>query len=113
MSGKLRNLLRGIRIKMECHCSVRHSHPLCKERRFRLYRWWLEKHGKNIEATALTLGVSRRTAQRWLSAGDVPLSVAVLLDQLHSGPVVRFGIWRGAGAVRSDYKTVFRGAIRG
>jgi hypothetical protein len=108
----IRNPLITEGLKMDCECSVRHSHPLCRTRRFSLFRWWHDKHGKNPGLTAITLGVSRRTVHRWLSDRDVPLHVATLLDQIRSGPVLRFGFWRaGAWALRPEWRDTAIGEI--
>lgn len=92
---------------MECSCKVRHRHPLCRERRFQLFRWWQQKHGCDLDVTASALGVSRRTAQRWVAAKDVPLSVAMLLEQLRHGPIFQVAFGRAGGRVRSGWTPVF------
>ena len=58
-----------------------HSHPLCRELRFRLFEWWHEKHHYDTHLTGVTLGVSRRTVFRWIRDRDVPMPLAVLLEQ--------------------------------
>lgn len=77
-------------INMECSCSVRHSHPLCKEIRFGLFLWWHENHHFDVSITAITLGVSRRTVFRWLRRGDVDLHTATMLDQLRHGLILGY-----------------------
>lgn len=86
---------------------MRHTHPLCKEVRYSLFQWWLQKHGWNTDLAAATLGVSRRTSQRWVRKRDVPMHVAILLEQLRSGPIFKFGTFRGPSAVRAEWRAVF------
>ena len=104
LTGLRFKALKTLRINMDCSCLERHLHPLCREVRFALFRWWHEKHGENPHVTALALGVSRRTALRWLRSQDVPLSVAILLEQIQRGPIFRYGLWRGAGTVRMEWR---------
>jgi len=94
-------------INMKCNCIIEHFHPLCKTIRFQLFEWWTQKHGYDVAITAGTLGVSRSTVLRWIRQRDVPLSTAVLLDQLQQGPIYRMGVFRGGGAIRHDWRRVF------
>ena len=77
---------------------------LKQSNRFKLFEWWIEKHGHNLPLAALAMGVSRSTAQRWYRQRDIPASVAMLLEQIKNGPVFSGGVFRGLSFVRTSWR---------
>ncbi len=61
---------------------------------------WLAGCNFNSGLLAVTTGVSRRTAQRWIKARSIPRRYAVLIEQIHNGKILRLAAHRGTAALR-------------
>jgi hypothetical protein len=85
------------------------NHPVTQESGYKLFLAAIDRADKRLDLTATTLGVSTRTAQRWLQKKRVPHRVAVMLDQLENGRAIQGGLWRDRGGlVRHDWKPYFK-----
>lgn len=85
------------------------KHPITHEVGYDLFQWWLQRSDERLPVAAETLGVSTRTAQRWLRQRRVPHHIAVLLDQVKHGPAITGGLWRGRGCMmRFEWRPYLR-----
>lgn len=74
---------------------------------WQLLQEWLSKHGRNTELAARTLGISRRTVQRWIKRKRPSMQAGVLLEQIKNGPAVIGESWRGL--VRPEWRNKLQG----
>jgi hypothetical protein len=85
------------------------QHPITPEVGYDLFLWWVRRSDERLDVAAATLGVSTRTAQRWMQKRFVPHSIAVLIDQIKNGPAVTGNLSRGRGAMmRFDWRPYLR-----
>lgn len=81
------------------------KHPVSGPAGYDLFLWWLQRSDERLSVAAETIGVTPRTAQRWMQKKKIPHHVAVLLDQLKNGPAIQGGLWRRDGCmIRFDWK---------
>lgn len=110
-TNRKRLTIKGIQRKM--NRSAQCEHPITEEQAFQLFLEWLQRSDKRLDLAAETLGVSIRTAQRWLQRKRVPRRIAVMLEQVKNGPVVSGGLWRGRGAlIRYEWRPYLKTKIR-
>ncbi|WP_293003973.1 hypothetical protein [Nevskia sp.] len=69
-----------------------------------LYRWWCDRHSGNTAVIATVTGVTVRTVQRWHVDQALPKDVACLLDQVRNGCAVSYGMFRGSGSARPQWR---------
>lgn len=69
-----------------------------------LLAWWLAKHDRNSELTAVVSGVSAQTVRRWKRLKSIPLEIACLLEQLQQGPAIKAGLFRGEWVARPEWR---------
>lgn len=76
-----------------------------------MYIKWFAIHSHNLEVIAKTSGVTVQTVRRWQRLRKLPRPMAVMVDQIVNGPIVRMNLMRGISAIRADRQQgVFRGA---
>lgn len=76
-----------------------------------MYLRWFVVHSYNLEVIARTSGVTIQTVRKWHRLRKLPRPMAVMVDQVLSGPIVQMNLMRGISAIRPDkLQGVFRGA---